>query len=295
MAVDGADDEWADGAVPAVLKEINDVHGIRLRRVCRLAGGVEGAWLVRGTDGQLAVLKCNADPSRLEQLRATARAVSRARAAGYPTPAWLLVGSTQSVTCYYVQEYVPGEPSRSLTARTAPILLDLLERQAGLNPYPEHDRNTHVRSLLQHRETIRDLGAAGRAFVDHWQRVLDNASAADLPGGDLVHGDFAIRNVLIHRGRVTGAVDIDAIGSGTRVIDYASLLREGYIKGAHPTVLRMIRLAGEAVAGPKVLAFCVAATALGMVEWILRHEPDDAVTVIHRLHPLGDDLARVEP
>ncbi|MGH3094751.1 MAG: hypothetical protein ACRDMV_01965, partial [Streptosporangiales bacterium] len=65
-------------------------------------------------------------------------------------------------------------------------------------------------------------------------------------------------------------IDVDACGSGTRAVDYAWLLREAYVRRAEPEAIATIRGAGEAVAGPGVLAICAAATAFDITRFLRR-------------------------
>lgn len=139
---------------------------------------------------------------------------------------------------------------------------------------------------------LQSLGTAEADLVDHYRRLIARIGEVELPTGDLVHGDFNTCNVLMHAGRLSGVIDVDALGSGTRAIDYAWLLRETYVDGADPGVIPMLRRAGAAVAGPEVLAYCTAVTALDIVRWLAHHAPAGVPRVIPRLHALADDLAR---
>jgi Ser/Thr protein kinase RdoA (MazF antagonist) len=103
--------------------------------------------------------------------------------------------------------------------------LNVLDRHAGLDPDPARDRNEYVKRMAfdesggRPRQTVRQLGSPGHALIAHYEELLDRHRAVRLPRGDLVHGDFNTCNVLIHQGRVSGAIDIEELGSGTRVID----------------------------------------------------------------------------
>jgi hypothetical protein len=52
---------------------------------------------------------------------------------------------------------------------------------------------------------------------------------------------------------VTGVIDIEALGSGTRAFDYATLLDYDL---ADATAVELLVAAGTEVAGPAVLAHC---------------------------------------
>jgi hypothetical protein len=281
-----------------MVREINDNHGLRFMLRGRCQGGMQGgAWKLVDTAGRQAVLKWrDSNPgSRIPRLM---DAVDRIRSAGYPTPAWIASGFTTAGSPYHLQEFVPGHPS-PLTARTAALLIEVVERQAGLDPDPIADWSRYVSSQVRDddgdgpRRFLRGLGRPGEDLLAHFDHVLDRFGSVRLPTGDMVHGDFNSCNVLTHGGRVSGVIDIEAFGSGTRAIDYGWLLREAYVEGAERDAIRMIRHAGDSVAGPGVFATCVAATAFDIVRFQALHDdPDNVPGVISRLHDLADDLSR---
>ena len=273
-----------------VVADINRTHGFAFRVEYRFDSGMQqGAWRLRGSDCRRAVLKFSRDRS-VEDLRRLPDAIDLLRKNDYPTPAWFAVGVAEFP--YYVQEFLDGIPSTPLTAAKIPLLLDILERQAGLNPAPHIDANAGIRRTIVDGpdRTVRALGAQGERLVDDLVRLLDRHGPIDLPGGDLVHGDFNSCNILLDRGTVAGIIDIEAMGSGTRVIDYACLLREAYVEDYGPAVTDAIRAAAEPIAGPAALALCVAATAYDIVQFKRQHQPERLDHTITRLRDLARDL-----
>ncbi|MDT5026099.1 MAG: hypothetical protein QOE61_2525 [Micromonosporaceae bacterium] len=88
-------------------------------------------------------------------------------------------------------------------------------------------------------------------------------------------------------------IDVEAIGSGTGVIDMATLLREGYVTGkGQPEAMQWLRQEAEVVAGPRVLAICAAAAVLGILDIVLRRDPNGLVQCTPGARRLADDLAR---
>ena len=81
----------------------------------------------------------------------------------------------------------------------------------------------------------------------------------------MVHGDFRPANILFDHGTVSGVIDIEAIGSGTRVFDYATFLD-------HPDIdtdaLQLIVMTAAGIAGPAVLRACFARVALDLASFI---------------------------
>lgn len=120
-----------------VLEEINLAHGMAFVLSRSLEGGFQsGAWLLRGHAETAAVLKWSPDPAWAGQIQRASRSVELARSRGYPTPRWLAVGVTASGYGYQVQEYVTGEPVGLLGVEVGRAAVEVLERQAGLDPDP---------------------------------------------------------------------------------------------------------------------------------------------------------------
>jgi aminoglycoside phosphotransferase (APT) family kinase protein len=284
-------------AILRLVEELNAAHGLRLDLRRRCASGMQGgAWILGDATGRLAVLKQRPAGSGPD-IQRIAAAVARVREAGYPTPAWLASGTTTTGTSYWVQDYVPGRPATPLTTSTVELLVEVLESQAGLDPAPDQDWGSRVAAMALSDEVgwprgkVRDLGSAGDALLASYDRLLAHADHACLPDRDMVHGDFNSCNILLHADGIAGVVDVQELGSGSRVVDYACLLREAYVESYGNDVIRPIRRAGEAVAGWAALVLCVAAAAFFIVEFKLRHEPAAVATVLARLHRLAGDLA----
>ncbi|MEQ7128369.1 aminoglycoside phosphotransferase family protein [Actinopolymorpha sp. B11F2] len=282
-----------------VVSAINHLHGLHFELRGRCEGGMNGgAWILVDPAGGHAILKCRDDDPASRKPRLLGM-VDALRATGYPTPRWIVAGVTEARTSYHVQELVSGQPGDPLTAESVAPLVDVIERQAGLDPDPGHDWSDYISAVVldQHpdgpRPFLQTLGQPGRDLLTHFDQVLAPHGAVQLPGGDMVHGDFNSCNVMMEDGRVTGVIDIEALGSGTRVVDYAWLLREAYVETDSAEVRQLIRRAGEAVAGPGPLAFCVAATAFDIVRFqVVRDDPRNVPGVLASLHLLADDFAR---
>ncbi|HVX45166.1 MAG TPA: aminoglycoside phosphotransferase family protein [Mycobacteriales bacterium] len=278
------------------VNEINQAHGLHfsLRERCR--DGTAGAWLVSDGAGHRAILKCGNDTAH--RIARLPRLIERIRAAGYPTPPWLAAGVTADGTAYHLVEFVAGEPmSRSpLTPGAARQLIDVIERQAGLDPDPAQDWSRYARECAfgtgadDPRPMTRRLGPAGIGLIQGFDDLLAPYTGLPLPHDDLVHGDCNTSNVMHRDGQITGIVDAESIGSGTRALDYATLLREAIEKASGPEVIAAIRRAGQEVAGPGVFAVCAAAVAFDTVraQYFLGREP--APGLLAGLHDLATAL-----
>ncbi|MFG3365928.1 phosphotransferase family protein [Streptomyces sp. NPDC090032] len=253
----------------AVLNEANHAHDQRFRLLHRFDDGVQsGAWLITDETGRQAVLKWSPDLAWAPQIERAAAAVAKIRAAGYPTPAWLAVGTSTDGFGYQIQELALGRSAQQLTAREARLLTDVLEMHAGLDPDPQRCWSEFVTTRMTGDDLWRQTagtGPTGRDLVNACERLLAAHGPVTLPTGDLVHGDFRPGNLLFHADRVGGVIDIEALGSGTRVFDYATLLSAHDIT---PEALDLLCAAGEQVAGPGVLAYCFAQVALDLTVFV---------------------------
>lgn len=79
-----------DFEVVGVLDTLNHAGQGTWHLVCRLGGGRKtGAWVAEDRNGVRAVLKWHSSASTRRDLDGTAALMARARARGWPTPAWL--------------------------------------------------------------------------------------------------------------------------------------------------------------------------------------------------------------
>jgi aminoglycoside phosphotransferase (APT) family kinase protein len=240
----------------------------------RLEGGFQsGAWRLRSADRSAAVLKVAVDRRWASQVVRAERSVRVVRAAGYPTPAWLAVGVTATGIGYQVQELASGRSIRTIGTGEAQQLADVLEQQGDVDPDPERCWSDFITDMLTRGfdglcSTVSAVDPAGADLVGACRRLRD-ASLHDLrlPTTDMVHGDFRLSNVLFDGQRVSGVVDIEAIGSGTRAFDYATLLDHPRIE---PAALQLLVQAGVAAAGAAVLQACFALVALDLVRFMSR-------------------------
>jgi aminoglycoside phosphotransferase (APT) family kinase protein len=204
--------------------------------------------------------------------------VAVVRQRGYPTPAWLAVGMTSSGSGYQVQEYVPGRPREYLTEETARRAVDVLELQRDLDPDPGRCWSEYVNNKWeQWTSTISEVaatGVAGAELAQHAARLVSLYELPRFPKADLVHGDFRLGNILFEGETVSGVIDIEALGSGTRAFDYATLLDHGL---ADDSAVELLVAAGSEVAGPAVLAYCLAHVVVDLALFMHR-SPVSAVT-----------------
>ncbi|WP_286344162.1 aminoglycoside phosphotransferase family protein [Frondihabitans sucicola] len=274
-----------------VVRELNARREIPWALGERLDGGSQsGAWDLTSADGSQGVLKVATTTDWSRQVIRAVPVVAAVRRAGYPTPAWLASGTTVSGTGYQVQQRVPGASIDSIDLNRAHALIDVLEQQQGLDPDPDRcwsdfliaERTAGKHSL---RVAAQATGHDGRRLLGLCERLTRDADRIDWPRTDLVHGDFRPANVLFDRGLISGVIDIEAIGSGPRAFDYATLLSHLSIES---DALALLVAAGCASSRPAVLRACVGHVFLDLVRFMSRNPEIGARERAERARALGD-------
>ncbi|MFJ4856421.1 phosphotransferase [Streptomyces sp. NPDC088730] len=173
-----------------------------------------------------------------------------------------------------------------MTADSALSLVGVLEMHAGLDPGPERrwsqfvtDQMTGHRDEDSQRPAGRDR-RDGRKPAQACERLPAAHGPVTLPSGDLVHGDFRPGNILCHADRISGVIDIEALGSGTRVFDYATLLSA---HGITPEAMDILGTAGERVAGAGALAHRFTHLVLGLTAFVRQRELAPGIQNVRKL------------
>ncbi|MGZ0151931.1 phosphotransferase family protein [Kribbella sp. WER1] len=254
----------------SVVGELNVALGTDYRVVRHLTGGLQStAYELTGG----VVLKWTDDPDWAPRVRRAAELVRRARAAGYPTPGWLAVGTTAAGSPYQLQELVPGSVP-TVDEPLARELIGICELQRDLIP-EDHDVTWSAWSQ----------GVVFDGWDGVWERVLAYGNEASelvrryaelcgpyrdevLPRHDFVHGDLNVGNLLAEGGRITGIVDIEAAGSGARAYDLVSLAASAARDGAAPGVDELFVEAALRASGRPAVAICAAAGYASVAEFV---------------------------
>ncbi|NIK57434.1 phosphotransferase family protein [Kribbella shirazensis] len=254
----------------SVVAELNVALGTDYRLVRQLTGGLQStAYELTGG----VVLKWTGDPAWAPRVRRAAELVRRARAVGYPTPAWLAVGTTAAGSPYQLQEFVTGS-APTLDQALARQVIEICELQRDLLP-EDHDVSwsgwSHgvvfdgwdgVWERVQRydgeaAELLARYGALCRPYRDH-----------ELPHHDLVHGDLNMGNLLAADGRITGIVDIEAAGGGARAYDLVALAASAARDGADAGVDELFLEAALRANGRAAVAVCAAAGFASVAEFV---------------------------
>ena len=297
-----------------VLDDVAGSVGAAVTLLGRLPGGVNGGAVRVQVAGRAdAVLKAvpRAHPGHLDETLRARRVVEHVRRHGYPTPAWLGVGATDTHVWHLV-DFVDAAPAPRLTPSLVDQLVEVVELQAGRasEPYDHwsyawrvatghgpaaaglHVRETPEQSGL--RRSVAGLSGSSSAVSALVERA--RLACADVPpppaAPDMVHADLATpSNVLVRDGAVVAVVDLGNAGSGTRAIDLTALawsaLQDPLLDGVRARLwTRILALVGWE--GAAVLA---ASHVLHMLEIPVRLGRRDVLPGVVRLgHRALDEL-----
>lgn len=236
-----SENPWAPTAVVAEINERTG-SGLELVGLAEQAGGTSSAAFVRWPDGRQGALSRSQMP--LERIRQSAEVVTAARKAGLPVPRHDLVLEASDGMLAIVQERLPGRPASQVRAEMIDTMVAMNESFAGLladrpdvPPPPAFDPSRYGEA--QWGGTIGRLGERGRRLLGHLEG-LTGGEVYRMTGGDLVHPDYGLGNILWdEQGRITGVVDWNwGAARGDRrfaLLGLArNLAREGELYGAQP-------------------------------------------------------------
>ncbi|WP_165949359.1 phosphotransferase family protein [Kribbella turkmenica] len=260
----------------SVVTELNVALGTDYRLVRQLPGGFQSSAYELSDVGPRVVLKWCDDPGWAPRVHRAAELVRRARAAGYPTPAWLAVGTTAAGSPYQLQTYVEGRSladASSIGPSLARELIRISETQRDL--VPDQDSNWSVWSagvVFDGWDGVWDrvLGYGGEAtdLLERYGALCRPYRDHALPVDDLVHGDLNVGNVIVDNGRVAGIIDIEAAGGGSRAYDLVSLATSATRDGAPAGVDELFLEAALRAGGRTVVAICAAAAYATIAEFV---------------------------
>jgi aminoglycoside phosphotransferase (APT) family kinase protein len=271
-----------------VVEDANALTGRAWRVVAPMAGGYQnGAHLIEDDDGQY-ILKWSPRVDWAERVAKTASYVAIARAAGYPTPAWLAHGVTRGGLPFHVQELVEGDSADLGDANLVDEIFRITALQRELCFEEATDWTWYVTDVAfnNHGGHQTDLLAAGEATADAVRCAVDLAGepGAPLVRHEMVHGDFSIDNMVVRDGRVVALVDIEAVGTGCASFDLLAPARQDYIWGERRVAGRLmeeaIRRDGPAYFGIAVAAHVINILAFGLDHWSIDDVQGAAVAAL---------------
>jgi Phosphotransferase enzyme family len=240
MTTGGTDELWTRAAL-----RIERARGWALRPVVRLGRPRVGrrTWLAEGAAGTV-IVKANANPFAAARAAWVVEALSVLAARGYPVPEILWHGTLDARWWLVVQSRLPGEPLRTLDRSALDQVLALVERQAepGLGVEGGWDVSWWISVILfEGWEGWWDAATAAASATSRRLRAfLRPVWGHRLPVADVVHGDLNLSNLLARGGAISGVVDWDDTGLGTRAADLAGPLFDWY----------RLRVAGDSTLAP---------------------------------------------
>jgi hypothetical protein len=147
--------------------------GVRYEVVRKLPGGAWGAWLVRGGDGRVAVLKCLWDADWRDRIASASRVVDVLASRGAPVPRYLVSGYTPELGTWYAQEYLSGQRIEQLSASLLADVFSLNDMQAGCGRVAQGTLQLVGASAKRHRTRCSPVARAA-SF-----RVTSSGSACE--------------------------------------------------------------------------------------------------------------------
>jgi Ser/Thr protein kinase RdoA (MazF antagonist) len=175
-------------------------------------------------------------------------------ARGYPVPTILWHGLISAEWQVTVQNRLPGRPLATLDGPVLEEAMRLVELQAGAGIADEsRDFTGYVANVLFDdwdqvwADAPRACAAAG-PLCARLRRWLEPVWGLALPSADYAHNDLNPSNILTDGKRITGVVDWDEFGLGSRALDLIALAVDCERGGDHAVADRLIARAAQ-VAG----------------------------------------------
>ena len=188
-------------------------------------------------------------------------------ARGYPVPAIIWHGMVRGQWHVTVQSRLPGHPLTMLDGRLLEEVLQLVERQADAAiPADDRDFTSYIANVLFDdwdevwADTAR-TGAAAGLLCARIRRWLQPVWGLRLPPVDYAHNDLNLSNILTDGEKITGVVDWDEFGLGSRALDLIVLALDCQQRGAHAVADRLLARAAS-IAGSGGLRCLVSYRAL---------------------------------
>jgi aminoglycoside phosphotransferase (APT) family kinase protein len=220
-------------------------------------------------------------------------------ARGYPVPAIIWHGMARDQWHVTVQNRLPGHRLTTLDGRLLEEVLQLVERQADAAiPAGDRDFTGYIANVLfdDWDEVWADAARAGDgadALCARIRRWLQPVWGLRLPPADFAHNDLNLSNILTDGEQITGVVDWDEFGLGSRALDLIVLALDCQECGAPAAAGRLLAGAASAVgnSGVRCLASYRALAALAE-ETREGQSPQAAIqassAILDRLQAAGD-------
>ena len=231
---------------PLVTRQLGErVYGARPLTPAKLSGLT---WAARAQETGAIVIKVReSDEGRAdEKARWCAAHLPALGARGYPVPAILWHGMISADGQVTVQNRLPGRPLVTLDGPLLDAALRLVELQAGAGiPAGNFDFAGYVANVLFDdwdevwASAPRACAAAG-PLCARLRRWLQPVWGLRLPPADYAHNDLNLSNILTDATSITGVVDWDEFGLGSRALDLIALALDCERGGDHAVADRVL-------------------------------------------------------
>jgi aminoglycoside phosphotransferase (APT) family kinase protein len=173
-------------------------------------------------------------------------------ARGYPVPVIIWHGMARDQWHVTVQSRLPGHRLTVLEGPLLEELLDLVERQADAAiPAGDRDFASYIAHVLfdDWDEVRTDATGIAGPLCERIRRWLEPVWGLRLPPADFTHNDLNLSNVLTDGQQITGVVDWDEFGLGSRALDLVVLALDCEQRGAPAVADRLLVRAASAAGG----------------------------------------------
>ena len=284
--------------IDAVLTGMAAVGASPVIPVRPLSGGAVGAWEVVRQSGASSVLTWRGPrvgQDGAAQAARTADLVAIARRAGNPVPAYEDIVPLPDGGVVVLQELVSGVRPRA-SAEAIASLLELVERRRGVLKGSVFASEPASLSLTADgpgyclHGPLRDHDGRTRRLLG-WIEAVGQAASDVVDGNDLVHFDYHLGNVLADPhddSRVVAILDWDGAASGDVGIDGVILALDLVLYDAEQMVIDPIVDHLEQTTPEESLRAFWAHGLLRLVDWRLRHSPDDDLSWLSRAEKLAN-------
>jgi aminoglycoside phosphotransferase (APT) family kinase protein len=239
-------------------------------------------WAAHGERTGSLVVKARRGERAYEKTAWCAARLPLLGARGYPVPAIIWHGMARGQWHVTVQNRLPGYPMATLDGRLLEEVLQLVERQADAAiPAGDPDFTGYIADGLfdDWDQVWADAARAGTAagpLCARIRRWLQPAWGLRLPPADYAHNDLNLSNILTDGKTITGVVDWDEFGLGSRALDLIALALDCQQRGARAAADRLLASAASAV-GSAGLRCLVSYRALaGLAEDAREGQPSQA-------------------
>jgi hypothetical protein len=283
--------------IHAALRAMASAGGPTVSPARPLSGGAVGAWEVVRPNGASSVLTWRGPQLGRDNAAAVARTadfVEVAREVGIPAPAYEDVVPLADGGFVVLREFVAGvRPHLSVDVITS--LLELTERRRGVLEGTGYEKEGTRLYLIDDgpgfclHGPLRDHDRRTRRLLD-WIEAVGRSEADAVVGDDLVHFDYHFGNVLVDprdQARVAAILDWDGASSGDVGIDDVILALDLVLYNAEPALVQQIadHLAQATTESARRAYW--AHGLLRLVDWRLRHSPEDGLDWLPRAEALA--------